>query len=428
MSDTRAEQKAYYRFLRHPALTEEILIQEASDRLKNIVKGRHVLCLQDTSEINLTSHDQRLTDKSSLGRLDYSSYAVGFKLHPALVMDANSQTLLGFSDIKLWHRPQDMQDRRARNFRELYIKDKESYKWIEVANRSKEILTEADVTTFIQDREADIYEVFTEIPNEKNHLIVRSSSDRKLAEGMRLSEKLSRLPVAAYHTILLQTDHRAARKKSIVKLEVRFCKAKLQKPSSSKMPNCPPYKDIYVVEAREPQGGQSNIYWRLLTTHPVNDPEMALQIIEWYKCRWYIEQVFRLLKQKGFQLEETELESGIAIRKLSIIMLTAILKIIQMRLAYEDENEGQPIEEVYDDTQVSCLKLINEKLQGNTRHQQNNFNPERTAWATWIIARLGGWKGYKSQAPPGIIILKRGLERFSFMLEGMLLVKDMGTR
>ena len=183
-----------------------------------------------------------------------------------------------------------------------------------------------------------------------------------------------------------------------------------------------------VVEAREPQGGQSNIYWRLLTTHPVNDPEMALQIIEWYKCRWYIEQVFRLLKQKGFQLEETELESGIAIRKLSIIMLTAILKIIQMRLAYEDENEGQPIEEVYDDTQVSCLKLINEKLQGNTRHQQNNFNPERTAWATWIIARLGGWKGYKSQAPPGIIILKRGLERFSFMLEGMLLVKDMGTR
>jgi hypothetical protein len=137
--------------------------------------------------------------------------------------------------------------------------------------------------------------------------------------------------------------------------------------------------------------------------------------------------MFRLLKHKGFQIEDTALESCSAIRKLTIIMLTAILKIIQMRLSYQDETEAQPIQEVYNEEEIRCLHLINKKLQGNTKKQQNLFDPEKTKWATWIIARLGGWKAYQSQGPPGIITLKRGFERFGFMIEGMLLVQHMGT-
>ena len=110
-------------------------------------------------------------------------------------------------------------------------------------------------------------------------------------------------------------------------------------------------------------------------------------------------------------------------------MLMAILKIMQMRLAYDDiEGEGQPIEEVFTEEEVDCLKKINEKLRGKTTKQQNQYNPNRTKWATWIIGRLGGWKAYSSQGPPGLIVLRRGLERFSYILEGYLLIKDMGTR
>lgn len=411
-------------------MTEELLVKEATDRLKNIVKGRHVLCIQDTSEVNLTAHDKRITDKTSLGRLDYAAYALGFKLHPALVMDAATLSPLGFSAIKLWHRPLDMPNRRDRDFRNLPIQEKESYKWIEVSNNSKPVLCKADMVTIIQDREADIYEVFAEVPDKRHHLLVRSCFDRALQEGLTLSGKLATLPVSGFHTIKLNTDSRAGRKRSAVRLEIRFCKVSIQKPTGSKTKGGPAYRELYVVEAKEPSGSSNKdkIYWRLLTTHPVEDLEKALQIVEWYRSRWYIEQVFRLLKQKGFQIEETELESGSAIRKLCIIMLTAILKIVQMRLAYQEENEGQPIQEVYHEDEIRCLHLINQKLQGNTSRQQNRYDPKRTKWATWIIARLGGWKAYESQGPPGIITLKTGLERFGFMVEGMLLVQDMGTR
>lgn len=33
-------------------------------------------------------------------------------------------------------------------------------------------------------------------------------------------------------------------------------------------------------------------------------------MVEWYGVRWYVEQLFRLLKKQGFGIEETELESG----------------------------------------------------------------------------------------------------------------------
>ena len=59
---------------------------------------------------------------------------------------------------------------------------------------------------------------------------------------------------------------------------------------------------------------------------------------------------------------------------------------------------------------------------------KNNHNQTKLKWATWIIARLGGWSGYISQGPPGIIILKRGSDRFADIYKGWKLIRDVGTR
>ena len=93
----------------------------------------------------------------------------------------------------------------------------------------------------------------------------------------------------------------------------------------------------------------------------------------------------------------------------------------------ERNYKKQPIEEVFDVEQIEVLHLMNKKLQVRTIKLQNHYDPKRTKWTAWVIGRLGGWKGYDSQEPPGVIVLKRGLDRLSFIIEGTKLAKDVGT-
>ena len=63
------------------------------------------------------------------------------------------------------------------------------------------------------------------------------------------------------------------------------------------------------------------------------------------------------------------------------------------------------------------------KLEGKTEKQKNPHPVAQLSWASWIIARIGGWKGYKSESPPGPITMLRGLKRFQSLLEGYKLAE-----
>ena len=37
------------------------------------------------------------------------------------------------------------------------------------------------------------------------------------------------------------------------------------------------------------------------------------------------------------------------------------------------------------------------RMEGKTEKQKNQLPRNQLSWAAWVIARLGGWKGYQSQ-------------------------------
>ncbi len=428
VSSTRAEQKAYYRFLNNEKVEEQDLINEVTSRMSLLAKGRHLLCIQDTCEVNLGKHKGRLKPNSGLGRSDKSDTAHCFKLHPGLVLDAPSLSPLGFSHIKIFHRPEEMPDRKQRNYKRQPIEDKESYKWIEVAQKSKEVLQESDTVTFIEDREGDIYEQFVLVPDEKHHLLVRSRTTRKLTNGNSLYKEVDSAPVAGNYTVELPTDKRKKQYKRKANIELRFTKCSIKCPQNLIGKGYPPGVSVNCISVKETGNVSKPINWKLLTTHKVENYEQALTIVLWYGARWYIEQIFRLLKRQGFGIEETEMESGWAIRKLVVLQMAALLKVLQMNIAYSQPEGGQPIEEVFTAEQIEALRLMNKKLQGRTNKLRNHNDPKRTKWAAWVIGRIGGWKGYDSQGPPGVIVLLRGLDRLNYLIEGIKLAKDVGTR
>jgi len=423
-----AEQKAFYRLLNNDKVQEEELIKESSFRIGKLAKSRHLLCIQDTCEVNLSGNKNRLKPNSGLGRSDKSETAHCFKLHPGLVLDASNLSPLGFSHIKVFHRPIEMPDRIERNYKKQPIEDKESYKWIEVAEKSKGVLEDSDMVTFIEDREGDIYEQFALIPDEKHHLLIRSRTTRKLTNGKGLYQEIDSEPIAGKYTIELPTDNRKKQYKRTAEIELRFNTYALKCPQNLLKKGYPTSIPISCISVKETGTRSKPINWKLLTTHKIENYEHALLLVFWYSARWYIEQIFRLLKRQGFGIEETELESGWAIRKLVILQMTALLKILQMNIAYSQPEGGQVIEEVFDAEQIEVLQKLNDKLQGCSSKLQNNHDPTRTKWAAWVIGRLGGWKGYDSQGPPGVVVLKRGLDRLGYIIEGIKLAKDVGTR
>lgn len=415
VTESDAEQKSFYRLFNNESFSEEAIKQSIVNRCGQLCKGRNVLCIQDTTEFNLSGHRGRVKPGSGLGKTTKDG-VLGFMLHSSLVVDASVGSALGYSFIKAWERKEDAPNRHVRRYKQLPITEKESYKWIEAANQCKTLLHQAKSITMIADRESDIYDLLALVAEHKIDLLIRSNTDRKIEDGKKLTEHLHGLPVMHNYDLPVRGDIRKNISKRTAAMELKWSKVAIQKPLNCNDKQLSSNKELYVVEARE-RKKTGGIYWRLLTTHEVINREQAMQIIEWYKHRWYIEQVHRLLKTEGFRIESSQLEQGWAIRKLTLLAMMATLRILQMMLAYEDDHE-QPIEEVFDKGQQQCLQMMNIELEGETEKLKNPSNSNTLKWATWIIARLGGWKGYVSQRKPGPIVLQKGLAKFYHMYEG----------
>jgi hypothetical protein len=424
----RAEQKGYYHLLRSEKVSEEKLIEEMAARCAKAAKDKVVLAIQDTTEVNLGAHQHRLDLHSGVGRLD-SPYPgdVGFKMHPSIVVDATTYFPLGIADVYVWDRPMEKCTAAERHYKQLPVHQKESRKWLQVSEHTKTCLQQAAAVVIIEDREGDIFEQFKAVADDHTFLLVRSRGSRKLEDGSKLGEQLSAAPLAGSYELSLDSDSHSKTPARKVVLEVRFAPLELAAPRSGQYKDSP--QRVYGVEAKEvssePQlpPGAAPVHWQLLTTWKVEDYETARRIIEWYTCRWLIEQVFSLLKKEGFDIEGSELEQGWAIRKLSIMILDTIMRLLQMYLAYQlPEGEEVDINVCFDQGEQQCLKAVNNRTKGKTAALTNPHQPAGLKWAVWVIARLGGWKGYRSQHPPGLTTLSRGLCRFSQLYDGWLLL------
>jgi hypothetical protein len=87
------------------------------------------------------------------------------------------------------------------------------------------------------------------------------------------------------------------------------------------------------------------------------------------------------------------------------------------------ENQNVTLSELVRSLSDACQQQVAPTLQGRTRKQQNPYPKNSLPWATWIIARLGGWSGYRSQRPPGMPTLVHGLRQFEAIFLGWKLAQ-----
>jgi hypothetical protein len=415
LGDSRARQTQFRRFLNNARVKVTEIIEAVGERTAGLVGGRHVLAIQDTTEVNYQSQADR---KHNLGTVGNGT-DIGLFLHPVLAVDADDGSCLGLVHAQIWRRKK----RKAANYRELPIEKKESHRWLVGANTAKQLLsTTAAWVTIVADRESDIFEQWARLPDGNTHLLSRASQDRVLCDAGRLFETMDAWPEATRYEVDLPSRPGKRRARRAV-LAVRFGEVEIRRPQtcSDRTARSVRLRAIDVREVKAPRG-EEPIHWRLLTTHTVDDVDKARQVIAWYSLRWNIEQLFRTLKSQGLDVESSMLEDGTALERLVMLGIVGATKTMQLVLARDPATPALPVERVFDQQEIAVIKALQPRLEGRTEKQRNPHQPGTLGWGSWTIARLGGWTGYASERPPGPITMHNGLQRFVAMVEGASLI------
>lgn len=415
----RAGEMACHRFLSSRHSSIEAILSGLAARSAAACAGRHVVCIQDTSEIHFKG---RAAKRRGFG-VGSDGQSPAFFLHPLLAVDAEEEAVLGLVGAEIWTRPPEKAGDRHRRAPE----DKESRRWLSGARCAGEQLADAASVTVVADRESDVYTLFAGKPAGVE-LLVRARHDRALRsgqsdaegeDGQRLFEALAAEP-AQERSIVKIGPRGPGDKGREAMVELRSRRVRLARPSGLTEAQAAEAVEMTVVEAREPSppAGKAALHWRLLSSADIT-PQRAVQL---YRLRWRIEQLFRTCKSDGLRFDETQMHDAGRLMKFAAMALGAAARIMQL----VDARDGsrRPATDGLDARLQPALVAISKTLEGRTARQKNPHPPDSLAFLAWVCARLGGWNCYYK--PPGPKTMRSGWETLAAQLTGFTLASRIG--
>lgn len=412
---TRAGEMAAHRFLSSPYVTPEGIIETFSERARQASVGRRVVVAQDTTEINFSG---RSAARRGLGPAG-DGKTPGFFIHPNVVVDADDEAVLGLAGCQIWTRQEGKVSERS----ERAIEERESARWLKGSRAAaKALVGHAAQVIGVSDREGDVWDHFAHAPQGMD-LAIRSRHNRPLEGGKPLFEALAgQAPLAA--TLVKVAPRGPGDKGRTAKVVLRAGKVRIARPRTAPRTD-PKTLELGFVEAieQDPPDGVKPLVWRILTTLPVQTADDARDVINCYRLRWRIEEVFRALKRDGLALEETQMQEAERLFRLAAMGLGAAVRIIQLVDA-RDGASHRPMSDVLDQNLLAEVAIIVRSREGATAKQKNPHPQGSLAWLSWVVARYGGWNCYGK--PPGPKTMAKGWQRFSATLAGVILATAEG--
>ena len=320
---------AAYRFFDNDKVTFESILQPHREATEQRIAAQEVvLCVQDTTELDLTKPTQQIRGAGLIGSGEkrHGSY---LHLLEAFTPDGTPLGAIWAKNmIRSFERPslEDRQNRRKK-LSSKPIEDKESFRWLEGYRQTIELAKRNPQTSCvcIGDSECDIFEVFAEPRCDNAHLLVRLCQDRSVVqedseespEHTRIRDVIYRTPVLATKQISVRArtpavgyttkSRQQVRKSRDSDFEIRACSVTMNAPRHLRsMYHFVPINIVLVSEINPPEGEQA-IEWLLRTTLPISTLAEVLTVIEYYTCRWMIEVFFKTLKS-GCKVEILQFE------------------------------------------------------------------------------------------------------------------------
>ena len=351
-----------------------------------------VLCLQDTTELDFNGQET-----AGLGALSHEAQR-GMYLHPTYVVTPDREPL-GVTDAWMWAREAKGDDGQRPGILE-------SRRWIEGYQRIAETAPEMPDTRliYVADREADILELM----QCAHHLgtpadwLIRSQHNRALPDGGKLwASVLAATPLGEIEFTMASRQGQAARD---VRQQLWARPVSLTDGRGGQL-------SVTCLIAREinAPAGCKPVEWRLLTNRVADGFAAAIELIDWYRCRWEIETFFHVLKN-GCRVEALQLGN---VAKLELAL--AVYLVVSWRLA-----RLVKLGRTHPDLEASALFTETEwKGAYILAKKVIPKNPPTTRELVRQIAMLGGFLGRKGDGEPGVKTLWLGMQRLRDFVEGM---------
>ena len=284
-----------------------------------------------------------------------------------IAVDATTNACLGLVGGEVWTRPGVVTE----HHRDRPFEDRESHRWLATAERAREVLGPAAMITVVSDRDGDIYPKWAALPQTGVHLLTRAMVDRRLVGGGTLFAAAGEIAIAGRRQIHLPARQPDRAKRTAV-VELRYGAVEICRPRDEQDRTLAATVRLWLLDVREvdPPKGVEPLHWRLVTTHEITDMAKAWQVVGWYQARWIIEQLFRVMKSQGLQLEDSQLATGERLVKLAAAATRAAC--IDMQLVQERDGKDQlPASNVFTKPEIETLEALNPTLEGKTDRQQN---------------------------------------------------------
>lgn len=473
------EIKAAYRFFDNNLVNpEKILESHYAKTLERIRMFKIVGLIQDSAEIDM----KHMESVENLGVLN-DTKRPGCVLHPVIACTPEKLCLGIVSAQFITRNPDELGKKGSNNARK--IEDKESYCWIQGYRVACEIAEKCPETLCVSigDRESDIFELMMEATKGKAKLIIRAWHDRcvlaapsenssklidenkKLAEENKSLAQINKKIRHRKHCVnelkansaqikennkLMKSNRDAIRQDELIVNKFKYQlnkgpvigqteftlpeakgrKSRLVKqtvkatsvtllPSEHKTKLPAVKMNALLLEEIEVPEGEEPISWMFLTTLPISTLEEIQLIISLYLSRWAIELFFKIIKS-GCMIEKLRFKE--ASRLFACI---AIYMIVAWRVLY-----ATFIGRTCPELPCSVIFEIDEwqSVYAVIRKTQPPDKPPDLGEFMIMIATLGGYRGRKSDGPPGMKVIWIGIQAMHKLAEGWQAYRDFGWR
>ena len=427
MGDSPAMRATYRLYSRDEVVHEAVCAPHFRRTREAASCGGVVLMVQDTSELNFTSHKAC----KGLGPIGHGKGIRGLHQQNVLAVDGSTGLPLGLM-LQTHHtrteRPAAKKVSSRTAARRIPKEERESHWW--TASIEKIGSPPAGTTwVHVGDRGEDFYGAFMACIKTGTDWVIRAARSRcietehgpgDLFTVARAQPAMGTRKVRLSRPRESGTEDKATGAASggrgrgrkadteLVELHVSSTRVRLMPPQKDPAYVGAPPVDCFVVRAWEanPPPGVAPLEWILLTSMPCEDVASTMRVVEFYAKRWLIEE-FHKCEKTGCAVESRRLETRERLEPLIGTLSVLAVCLLQLKMVARD-NPEVPAKELFDDrmtkVMAAFLKCPAEGM---------------TIGKFWTgIGRLGGHMGRKCDGPIGWLRAWKGWMAFRLLLQG----------